>query len=417
MRVWLCVCGCVCVWLCVCGSVCVAVCVCELKLTPCLCHRGHSNADLPKDLGAPPRLLALQNGPLHASPMRVPATSTPASGALPIRGGPSTPHSGAMVPHPDHASTAATPNAYARTPRTPGGGDDAHSAASFAVTVKFIAPDHTGRVHTSQSCKFDFAAGATVADLERAIRNAVVDHRVEVGRARRQWVPLYPPGVKSTSSAKEAWTPAKQTNLAEALGCVVTNHADGSVHVLNVPAEVGVIEAGHGASGAVQVPGTAAAVVDALHTSPIKTRRHRSHNQPTFAPDDDECVCCAWRCACGVACIHVWRSRRSLSHRVCSYYTIPDANQLAQMTDEELSRVVDFTVGRTGYGRITWDGATDVRGLHLSDLVRIGDREVAVYCNVHHKPAVGQGLNKPAIVQLEGVLPPDKAQYATDPAR
>lgn len=86
------------------------------------------------------------------------------------------------------------------------------------------------------------------------------------------------------------------------------------------------------------------------------------------------------------------------------YYTEPWLSELASRELIEpgyLSRVKDFTVGRTGFGFVRFSGETDVRGLDLNQIVRFGRREVFVYEDESEKPAVGEGLNKPAEVVLE----------------
>jgi nuclear pore complex protein Nup98-Nup96 len=91
------------------------------------------------------------------------------------------------------------------------------------------------------------------------------------------------------------------------------------------------------------------------------------------------------------------------------YYTEPPFNKLQALDDEGLQNVYDFSIGRYGVGKVLWVGFTDVRGLDLTELVKIEPREVIVYPDESQKPSLGQGLNKPAIITLEGVLPPQDA--------
>ncbi|KAK8525109.1 hypothetical protein V6N12_029951 [Hibiscus sabdariffa] len=64
------------------------------------------------------------------------------------------------------------------------------------------------------------------------------------------------------------------------------------------------------------------------------------------------------------------------------------------------SRVLDFVVGRFGYGCVKFFGKTDVRGLDLDQIVKFHRHEVIVYEDESNKPMVGQGLNKTAEVTL-----------------
>lgn len=93
------------------------------------------------------------------------------------------------------------------------------------------------------------------------------------------------------------------------------------------------------------------------------------------------------------------------------YSTSPSMDALGRMSDAQLSAVRDFTITRAGHGSISWVGETDVRGLVLRDLVAIEDKSVCVYDedHKHDKPEEGEGLNKYAIVTLQGVFPPSGA--------
>ncbi|CAH8353738.1 unnamed protein product [Eruca vesicaria subsp. sativa] len=85
------------------------------------------------------------------------------------------------------------------------------------------------------------------------------------------------------------------------------------------------------------------------------------------------------------------------------YFLKPSINELLQREIESpgyCSRVPDFTVGRIGYGFIKFLGTTDVRNLELDQIVKFQRHEVVVYDDESSKPAVGEGLNKPAEVTL-----------------
>ncbi|WOH09930.1 hypothetical protein DCAR_0729391 [Daucus carota subsp. sativus] len=87
----------------------------------------------------------------------------------------------------------------------------------------------------------------------------------------------------------------------------------------------------------------------------------------------------------------------------CDYFMEPCLSEMA--TQELLNpgycrRVRDFTVGRSGYGRVKFTGETDVRWLDLDHLVKFSRHELVVYEDESSKPVVGQGLNKEAEVTL-----------------
>lgn len=89
--------------------------------------------------------------------------------------------------------------------------------------------------------------------------------------------------------------------------------------------------------------------------------------------------------------------------RSVDYYMEPCLMDLAArevMDPGYCSRVLDFTVGRFGYGCVKFLGKTDVRRLNLDHIVKFNRHEVIVYEDENAKPMVGQGLNKPAEVSL-----------------
>jgi hypothetical protein len=87
------------------------------------------------------------------------------------------------------------------------------------------------------------------------------------------------------------------------------------------------------------------------------------------------------------------------------YYTEPPIEVLRGWEDEQLREVHCFSVGKVGVGKVQWEELTDIRGLDL-DVVHFQPREVEVYPAGTQAPPLGKGLNKPAIITLEGVLPP-----------
>uniref|UniRef100_A0A7N0T880 Peptidase S59 domain-containing protein n=1 Tax=Kalanchoe fedtschenkoi TaxID=63787 RepID=A0A7N0T880_KALFE len=63
------------------------------------------------------------------------------------------------------------------------------------------------------------------------------------------------------------------------------------------------------------------------------------------------------------------------------YYTEPSVEELAAKERADpgyLSRVKDFVVGRRGYGRIKFNGETDVRQLDIESVLKFNHREVIV---------------------------------------
>ncbi|TDH71010.1 hypothetical protein CCR75_009748 [Bremia lactucae] len=91
------------------------------------------------------------------------------------------------------------------------------------------------------------------------------------------------------------------------------------------------------------------------------------------------------------------------------YYTRPSYESLQAMTDCELSEVEMFSVGCRGLGAVEWIGKTDVRNLDLDELIHFEKKEVVVYQDDEKKHDVGNGLNKPAIVELLGIFPPRRS--------
>jgi hypothetical protein len=90
------------------------------------------------------------------------------------------------------------------------------------------------------------------------------------------------------------------------------------------------------------------------------------------------------------------------------YYTVPSAEDLAQMSDEELSSVKNFTVGCSGVAFVMFHGESDVRNLDIGEIVELGKGSVVVYPDSTHKPPPGTSLNKPAIITIQNCFPHNK---------
>ena len=86
------------------------------------------------------------------------------------------------------------------------------------------------------------------------------------------------------------------------------------------------------------------------------------------------------------------------------YSTIPSIEELSRMSDRDLAMVENFTVTNQ-YGKIEFEGKTDVRGVDLDELVVIYNKNVEVYPEDKFptdsaKPIKGEKLNKPAMITL-----------------
>ncbi|KAI3695002.1 hypothetical protein L1987_77989 [Smallanthus sonchifolius] len=103
------------------------------------------------------------------------------------------------------------------------------------------------------------------------------------------------------------------------------------------------------------------------------------------------------------------------------YYTQPQISELEAKERAEpgfCRRVKDFVIGRHGYGSIKFLGETDVTKVDIETHVQFNNREVIVYMDDSMKPAVGEGLNKPAEITLLNIKCIDKKtgmQYVDGP--
>jgi len=88
------------------------------------------------------------------------------------------------------------------------------------------------------------------------------------------------------------------------------------------------------------------------------------------------------------------------------YYTIPAMSELSKMSEEQLTSLPVFTVGREGFGNVKFEGKIDVRGLDLDEIILFETKVIEVYPdNYSNKPSEGEGLNKPATITFENVWP------------
>lgn len=103
------------------------------------------------------------------------------------------------------------------------------------------------------------------------------------------------------------------------------------------------------------------------------------------------------------------------------YWCKPRMEKLRQMGEGYLSKISNFTIGRSGFGEVTFLEPVDVTGFDLNDLfgkvVVFTEMELAVYPDDwEDQPPQGQGLNRPARITLLNCYPRDKAtkQFITD---
>jgi hypothetical protein len=77
----------------------------------------------------------------------------------------------------------------------------------------------------------------------------------------------------------------------------------------------------------------------------------------------------------------------------------PSLVDISRMTHEQCTQIQNFTVSNM-YGRIMWEGRTDVTNVNLGRTVVIKKTCVNVYPEYRPKHDFGQKLNKPALVYL-----------------
>ncbi len=56
----------------------------------------------------------------------------------------------------------------------------------------------------------------------------------------------------------------------------------------------------------------------------------------------------------------------------------PRMQEIMRMTNEDLSRIENFVVGRLGYGQIEFPGSTDIRDLNLDNILQLSAATVFV---------------------------------------
>lgn len=99
------------------------------------------------------------------------------------------------------------------------------------------------------------------------------------------------------------------------------------------------------------------------------------------------------------------------------YWMVPSLAELQTMSHDQLVSVAKFTVGRHGYGKITFLAPVDLTTVSaISDIpektVLFEEGACTVYPDESQKAARGEGLNVPAEISLEKCWPKDKATRA-----
>jgi nuclear pore complex protein Nup98-Nup96 len=99
------------------------------------------------------------------------------------------------------------------------------------------------------------------------------------------------------------------------------------------------------------------------------------------------------------------------------YTVYPSIAELEAMSEADLAAVTGFTVERSQYGSVAWDGAVDVRGVDIDSVVVIESKNVSVYDEAEErgeKPQQGSKLNRPAVITMYDVYPKDGAESSAE---
>jgi len=88
------------------------------------------------------------------------------------------------------------------------------------------------------------------------------------------------------------------------------------------------------------------------------------------------------------------------------YITNPSYSEICRMNLTQLENVNNFTI-YNDYGKIIFDGITDLTGLNIDQIVHIGEGEISLYKseNLLVTPEVGKELNKPATIYMNNLHP------------
>jgi len=86
------------------------------------------------------------------------------------------------------------------------------------------------------------------------------------------------------------------------------------------------------------------------------------------------------------------------------YRTIPEFKRICRMTERQLREVKDFTV-ENEWGKVIFDGATDISGVDIDGTIEILKGEIIVYPDDNKKDVIGEKLNKAATIHLYKCFP------------
>ncbi|ODM89405.1 Nuclear pore complex protein Nup98-Nup96 [Orchesella cincta] len=101
--------------------------------------------------------------------------------------------------------------------------------------------------------------------------------------------------------------------------------------------------------------------------------------------------------SCGVVCTRP------------GYYINPSVEELDKMMNETgKCFVVGFEIGRHGFGKVNFILPVNVAGLNVDETVIIEHQSIEVYPEGSKKPLLYEGLNGPALVELERIWPINK---------
>jgi len=85
--------------------------------------------------------------------------------------------------------------------------------------------------------------------------------------------------------------------------------------------------------------------------------------------------------------------------------TDPAFRDLCEMTEKQLSNIVDFELEHVQYGQIRWEESVDLRGVNLDEIVHFSQSSFEIYPEMDPKPEFGTGFMKPCSVMLYNVWP------------
>lgn len=90
------------------------------------------------------------------------------------------------------------------------------------------------------------------------------------------------------------------------------------------------------------------------------------------------------------------------------YWTQPSFDQIRSMSFEQLLKLENFTIENC-YGKVFFEGYTDLTDVNLDLDVVINEADIEVYpndlsCGIYSKPALGEKLNRPAILTMNKLV-------------